>query len=36
MFSLDLLTIIGIGAFTLVGVILFALCRLRGCDKPVG
>ena len=32
----DLLTIIGMGAFALVGVVLFAVCRLRDCNKPVG
>ena len=36
MFSFDLLTLVGIAVIALVGVVLFTLCRLRGCNKPIG
>lgn len=35
MFTLDLLTIIGIAAIATIGAVLFTLCRLRGCNKPL-
>jgi len=35
MLTFDLLTIVGIVAIVMVGVILFTLCRIRGCNKPV-
>lgn len=35
MFTFDLLTLVGMASIALVGVVLFALCRLRGCNKPV-
>lgn len=35
MFTIDLLTIIGISAMAVVGVVLFTLCRLHGCSKPL-
>lgn len=35
MFTFDLLTIIGIAAIAMIGVVLFTLCRLRGCNKPL-
>ncbi len=35
MFTFDLLTIVGIAAIALVGLVLFTLCRVNGCNKPV-
>lgn len=35
MISFDMLTLVGILTIIVVGVILFTLCRLRGCNKPL-
>jgi len=33
--SLDLLTIVGIISAAVVVVVLFTLCKLKGCNKPL-
>lgn len=32
---LDALTIFGIAAVAIVAVVLFAICKIRDCNKPI-
>ena len=35
MMELDMLSIIGIVSAVVVVAVLFALCKIRGCNKPI-